>query len=262
MNIPRLTGIVDLTALQNAVALVLLSDDRLRCPVVTELKLHAESELHIDALWTLPRGAFAVTASGVEALADVTDQAQEPTGAGLLVEMPRALVKSPGVTGPPLVWQVPVVCFEERNANLSPGGNLVTAEQFAQFVFDILHLQSIFGLGTLQALDLGPAQDWLDQVGPGVYAWRATLQAVAGRTQTPRSAVSVATFAGGQCAIACADPQATVLYTLDGSAPVKANPSAVQYLGQFPVQSGQLVLTATWRQGQFINSEITGWTAP
>ena len=64
MNVPAIT-LVDEIALQKAIALILCSDSRLvNVPVVPEIKFLQESELALNAIWTMPRSAFTVTATG------------------------------------------------------------------------------------------------------------------------------------------------------------------------------------------------------
>lgn len=273
MNFPSIPGIVDLVQLQNAVALLLLSDDRLASvPILTELKLHMDNEIAVDALWTLPRAAIQVKPGTIDLFAAVVDTDPGnspsappggPTGIGVLVEMPMASVESPNVSGPPLTWDIPIVAIEERNTNLTAGiGQFIMAEQMAQIVADILHHQDIFEFGTLRASLIARAED-RENFHPGTNCWRVTLRSVRGRIQTQRSQIVSYAFAGGMCSLACADPVANILYTFDGTAPVKANPQALNYAqtGPFPVQSGMVVRAATWQAGK-LTSSINGAIAP
>lgn len=266
MNIPKLTGVVDLVALQNAITLLLCDDIRLvDVPILPEIKLQQESELQVDIMWTLPRSAFIVTPSGVTIGAGTG-----PVGAGILVEMPGAKTSSPGVSGPPTDWEINVVAFEERNTNLTPNVGIgLMSEQIAQIVKDILQLQNFgtfasspWGFGTLRANAswLNPAHDWM-QIKPGIVAYRVSFTSTSGVKQTPRSQPVVVSFNTGMCTLTCSDILAAVYYTLDGSLPVKANPNAKPYSAPFSVNSGQQVLAASRRTG-FISSEIWGNTAP
>ena len=260
ITVPQLPGITDLVALQNAITLILLSEDRLTdVPVLPEIRLHQESELFVDALWTLSRNAVNVSPTVVE----IQGEFGGKTGAGLLVEMPAAISHSPGVTGPPLTWEVGIVSFEERNINFTPvTGVGIMAEQLSQIVLDTLHLLSIRGFGVFQAASrvIAPAQDWMS-LKPGIFAYRTIIQATIARPQTARSKIATATFSGGLCTITCADPDATIIFTTDNTTPVKANVNAVPYTVPFPVTSGQIVLTGTWTPER-ISSEILGFTAP
>lgn len=266
MNIPQLTGIVDLVSLQSAIGLILLSDERLKdVPMLPEVKLLAESEQQVDVLWTLPRQAvrFLPTRMDVDAVVSDGDGAQK-VGCGLLVEMPSAASHSPAVTGPPLTWEVSIVAFEDRNTNfVNNVGIGIMAEQLAQLVLDILQLQQIAGYGTFQASSgkaIDVAHDWI-ALKPGIFAYRATVAATIGRNQTPRSADAKATFVGGNCTITCTDPNAEIRYTTDGSMPVKANPNATVYVNAFPVQSGDMILTGTFTPNK-INSSVLRFFAP
>ena len=279
MNVPVLPGIVDLVALQRIVAAILADDPRLAyVPVALEMDFYMENITTVDALWTLPRSAITLTPTGMVLNASATPG---PCGAGLLVEMPGATSDSPGVSGPPMTWDVNVVAFEERNANFlgansasQPGttvGTCIMSEQLAQLAQDVLHLQFIYGFGTLQSKSatVAPAHDWMQRC-PGIVCNRAALKAVVGRQQTTRTAAATPTITGGVCMIACADPLAAIYYTIDGSAPVAANvgqqnpgPSgtgAQLYTLPFAVASGTTVLCAARSPG-LILSPVRGATA-
>lgn len=269
MNYPQIPGIIDLVSLQNSLALLLLSDDRLKNnPVLTEIKLHLDNEIAIDALWTLPRAAIQVKPGTIDLFSAIVDTdggivAQGPIGAGLVVEMPKARVISRGVDGPPLAWQIRVVAMEERNTNLTANvGTFIMAEQLAQIVLDILQKQYLYPFGQITGIGtaISEATDYLE-LHPGINCWGATLEVENGRTQTPRSKNAVASFAGGMCTIACPDPAATILYTTDGTPACKANPSALPYQNPFPVQSGSVVIFGSWNAGM-LTSSITGAAAP
>jgi hypothetical protein len=270
MNIPKLSGVADLVALQNAIALLLCDDTRLaNVPIVPEIKFHEESDLQTDILWTMPRRNVTVSPTGVT-ISTVTGQ-PGPTGAGLMIEMPTANTQSTNVTGPPTDWEIGVVAFEERNTNLIPSNGIgIMSEQLVQIVKDILHLQNLgtfaaspWGFGTLRAkrLWMSPAHDWMQTLGPGIIAWRASFESTSGVKQSPRSAPVQITFSSGNCVLTCADNSAAVYYTTDGSLPVQVNANATLYSAPFAVSSGTQVLAASKRAG-YISSEIWGNTAP
>jgi hypothetical protein len=266
--------------LQNFVVMLLLDDPRLaNVPVVPEWKFHMESDQIIDILWTAPRTTFNVTPTGPIVLPDgsggnnAASQAPPLVGAGMLVEMPTIVSDSPGVSGPPRVWQLSVVSFEERNTNFLPGtGTCVTSEQYAQLVADILHLQFTFTYGTVQAKrDLvSPAHDWMN-LKPGIFAYRTLFQATVGIPQTQRTAPALVSFAGGNCTVTCSDSGAAAYYTTDGSCPCGANVNpfnpagvgATLYTTPFAVASGTLVLAAARNSaaGKTL-SPVNGATAP
>ena len=118
-----------LVALQNAVTLLLLNDPRLsNTPVVPEFKFQMESDQQVDILWQMPRSSFTVTPDHILVAPGNSggNNAQTPStqnlvGAGILVEMPEMETDSNNVTGPPGHWNVNIVCFEERNVNLTDG---------------------------------------------------------------------------------------------------------------------------------------------
>ena len=254
------SAFADLVYLQNALTLLLLDDPRLaNVPVLPEFKLYMESDQSVDALWTLPRSSFVVTPHGVS-IVDATDGGNNAAGsalcgAGLLVEMPGMDVDSPGVTGPAGTWEINVVAFEERNTNfLKDTGTFVTSEQYAQIVMDVLHLQAIFGYGTIAAKRsaLAPAHDWMTQK-PGIVAYRVSFSATAGRQQTLRSKTVAYSWTGDSLTLTCPDGGASIWYTLDGSMPVAANvlaenppgTGATLYTSPVAVPSGTTVLFAS-----------------
>jgi hypothetical protein len=264
MLIPILGGtITDLCYLQNAVTLILLDDPRLaNTPVIPQFLLQMESDQQVDILWQLPRSAFTVTPNHISIAPGnsggnnaVNPNPQGLVGAGILVEMPEMEVNSTNVTGPPGTWSVNVVCFEERNVNLTNGvGTGITAEQYAQIVLDNLQLQWIYQFGTLKTKSnsIAPAHDWMS-LRPGIMAWRTQLLAVTGRIQSTRSATVTATVSGGSCTLTCSDGGASMYYTFDQSVPCAANiqqnapagVGATLYTAPFAVTSGQTVLFAS-----------------
>lgn len=268
MNIPSLPGIVDLVALQNAVAMILMADDRLgTVPIIPEFKLHMESDIMVDILWTAPRSAFRVLSGSIAVEPGVSDTVQGPVGAGLLIEMPVAKCNSPNVTGPPLTWEINVIAFEERNVNLTPSVGIgILSEQLAQLVLDVLQLQAIWsgsgGFGTLRAAPtpLGPDHYWMN-LKPGITAWKTTMSTTLGRAQTARSANVAFTFGGGNVTLTCPEPGCEIRYTVNGSTPVKINPDSIIYTAPFPITSGQLMLTSSWVPGKLI-SAVAGGIAP
>ena len=276
MKIPQLYGITDLVALQNLVALILLSDDRLKnVPVLPEFKLYMESDLMVDALWTLPRSAFTVGPDGVTVNTQVNSGKVGPVGAGLLVEMVEGSLQYPDEPGPSINWEVNVVALEERNTNLTAGVGIgITAEQLVQVVLDILHILLIRDFGTFRAAPkpFAPAHDWMTMK-PGINAYRASLLSLNNRNQSQRPPPVNITFNAGVCSLATAYGTAdTIYYTQtpvpqDGSvvtnapAPVKANTTAQVYAGPFPVVTGDVVSAAAYTAGT-VQAPINTQTAP
>lgn len=258
MNIPR-SGLIDEIAVQKALALLLCDNATLaKVPVMPETKLLMESELLVDALWTLPRAAFTVTTDGWV----VNQGVSGLVGGGVLVEMPEMDTHSQGVSGPVATWRVGVVGFCELNTALVPGvGVGLTASQMCQAALDQLHNQNVYGLGTFvsdQAIRY--ARDWVD-LKPGVSAYRVTLTATVGRVQSTRSVPATVAFAGGNCSLECPDPGATIYFTTDGTVPAASNPSTETFSAPFSVRSGTTVMFMTEKAG-LINSQVHGATAP
>ena len=262
MKVPQIAGTSDVVGLQNAIALVLLADARLKdVPVMLEIHLHAEADAVVDMLWGLPRSSFTVTPDGVTI--NSTPSAGGRVGAGILIEMPKSSTSNPAVSGPPSDWDIEIVSFDERNTNLTPTVGLgILSEQLAQVVKDILHKLYIFTYGELVADKnwMTPAKDWMDMK-PGVFANRTSLRATVGVNQTPRSALVTLGFSGGNCSLTCADGSARILYTTDGTMPVASNSNAVEYSAPFAADPGVLVLAASSKAG-LNTSPINGATAP
>jgi len=269
IQVPKISGVVDLVWLQNMVAMLLLDDPRIVCPVVPEYKFLMDSDQSVDALWQLPQGAFTLTPSGVTINSGVSAGL---VGAGLLVEMPTATTDSPGVSGPPATWHVTVVAFEERNTNWLPQtGTCVAAEQYCELVVDILQNEAVYKFGTFQAERnwMTPAHDRMT-MNPTIIALRATVQATVGRTQTKRTPAVAITFSAGNCALLCADGAAAIYYTVDGSAPVRSNTNpdnaagvgASLYAAPFAVASGTVLAAARNAAAGTTLSAVAGATAP
>ena len=264
MNIPKLTNIVDEIALESAVSLILLDNAFLaNVPILPEIKGLIENSQMADVLWTLPRSAFTLSDTGWKINKDA---AAGLVGGGILIEIPEMNTDSPSVSGPPATWKIGIVGMVEVNTALVAGTGIgMTSSQLCQIALDQLHLQNIFGFGTLKAERgaITAAHDWM-QMKPGITAHRVTLSATIGRTQTKRSAAVSAVFGSSQCTLSCTDGSAAIYYVLNGvpgSVPVAANPAAILYAGPFNVNSGDKVLAAS-KSSVTILSEIFGYTAP
>lgn len=216
----------DYVQLQEDVTHLLLSAPPLeRISVVQFRKLRLESELSLDALWQTYRAGRC--------------------GAGILVEMPVVNVASPNVSGPAVNLILPLAVIEEPNTNFAPAtGTLMSAEEIAQIIFDLLHLQAIEGLGTLRANAIREAAEFP----PGLVAYRVELQLTAAGEQTARCAAPVISVAGGVATITTGTGGAEIRYTLDGSFPGASNPAALLYAGPFPVESGQIIRAGVTRE--------------
>jgi hypothetical protein len=263
MNVPILNnGIIDLVAVQNAITLILLDDDRLALvPVLPEIKLHQEADIMVDTVWTTPRSALTVTPNGVEV--NFAGDGKGPVGAGLLVEMIEAVCPANQLSGPPLTWKIHVVSFEERNTNLTPGTGIgIMSEQLAQIVLDALHGLFITGMGALQAsaAPIQPAHDWMT-LKPGLFATRTTVEATVKRQQRAAVVNVTGIWTVDSLALACTDGAAAIYFTTDGSMPVASNPNATLYAAPVSVASGTVVLAAARKAGSSI-SNILPFIAP
>ena len=268
MIIPKLPSIVDEIALQKSLALILADEARLAAvPILPEIKLLAESELLVDALWQLPRTAFKLTEDGW--VVNQTDPNVGTVGNGILIEMPEMDYDSPGVrNGSPATWKVGIVGFCEPNIAFTHGvGTNFTSSQLCQIALDVFQMLNIYGLGTFKTEQqaIKAAHDWVSMK-PGVSAHRLTITATVGRLSSQRSANVTAAFAGpvngiDTVTLSCSDGAASVYYTTDGSEPVASNNCATLYSAPFTVASGLTVKFASKKTG-LILSEILGAIAP
>ena len=227
----------DFVQLQNDVTLALLAAPALaNINVVQYRKLRLQSVVDFDVVWVAVRNGR--------------------SGAGVLVEMPVVNVTSPNVTGPAFNLIQPFAVLEEPNLNFAPEtGTLLSAEEIAQTIFDLLHLQAIEGIGTLQAVGIKEATDFA----PGLLAYRVEFKIIVGRPQTPRCLTPTITPGGGNATLTAASGD--IYFTLDGSFPAPSNPAAQLYAAPVPVVSGQVVRAAAFAAG-FNPSEIRRLTIP
>jgi hypothetical protein len=227
---------IDLIQLQNDVYGLLMSAPQLATVnIVQERRFIVQAELELDAIWQTVRNKC--------------------SGDGLLIEEPEVVCNSTGVTGPPQSVELSFVAFQNGDAAFTPagpgglaGGGLFASE-IEQFVIDLLHLQSVGGMGTIQITPRpsAPARDY-----PGINARRLKLLVTPRQTrQTPRCATITPTLAEGLLTLACATPGATIYFTTDGSFP--CNPA---------IAVDPLSVTAAVPAGTTINAASTPYAAP
>ncbi len=239
MSLPKLqtlANITDFNALQEDLLNALLNSPQLdKVNIIEERKFLLASDVEMSAVWQTQRNGCC--------------------GAGIIVEMARANVSTPNVTGPAFDLQFGFVVIEERNSNFTPGiGTFLMAEQIAQIIFDILHLMAIEPYGTLTAKNILPANDWLD-ADAGLAAQRATLVLKNPRKQTPRVGPVAIAIAEGFATLSCAtDPSATIYYTQDDSFPGGNNPAKEIYSEPFAVESGVVLRAAAVIEGKNISA--------
>ena len=238
MSLPLVTslpGLVDFVGLQHDLLHTLLSTPGLsQVNCIEERELFLQSEVEISAVWMTPR-------NGAQ-------------GAGIVVEMVKARVNEPNVSGPVFNLEIGCVAIEERNVNGTAGtGTLLTAEQIAQLVLDALHLYSIDGIGTLQAVGIEAAPDWIDP-DSGIIAQRARLTVKNPRRQTARAGRVGVQLSNGLYSLVPPAGAAEVYFTLatandagqwlEPGAPTSSNTNAgaMLYAGEsFTLASGQIM---------------------
>ena len=210
---------VNLVQMQADGAGALLSDGRLgSVNVVQYRKLRAQSEVDASAIYAVPRNGKA--------------------GAGVLMEMPTLVVPKPNLPGPSGQFVVTCVALEEPNMNMEPTtGTLVSAEDIAQIVLEILHGLVIEGVGALYADErpIVPADEFA-----GLVGYRITLRLASLRPQTERVATPTIVEQGLQVTFACATAGAAIYYTMDGSFPGPGNPEALRYASSFTMTGAVL----------------------
>ena len=250
---------IDLIQIQTDVFGLLMSAPQLRTVnIVEERKFMAAQEVKMDAVWQTVRNGR--------------------SGGGILIEEPEVVCDSPNVSGPPQSVQLSFVCFQNGEAAFTDVGSGLYAAQIEQLVIDALHLQTIGGLGSLQAKGKfsAPVREY-----PGINARRLRLAMSPFNTgQSPRTAGVSAAMNAGICALSCATGGAQIYYTLDGSFPVNSavaidpvsvtptepqgwaiNGASVKYAGPFPVGSGQVLRAAAYAP-QYNPGQILSLTVP
>jgi hypothetical protein len=235
--------VIDLVQAQKDLTAILLSSEQLRSVnVFSYREKRIQQETDYRKFLVTPRNGRA--------------------GAMVQVLMPRGLGKNPNVTGPVIDWEFGIVCHEMPAINMVPDtGTLLSAEELAQIVMDVLHQEADDKLGvfsvTSKAMD-----DEKEYVFPGCVAYRVSLIIVGKSLQTTRcapvqitvdsTAVTTTSCAAGTCALTCGTAGARIKYTLDGSFPAEDdanNPASTLYSGTFTLSSGDILRTAAYKTG-------------
>lgn len=163
-------------------------------------------------------------------------------GCGVIVELPEFNTLSPNVTGP----QGNIVCkflvLEDRMINEAPNsGTLRPANQVAQRILDLLHLDADDGAGTLAGRSIVKAKEW-----EPLHAEIVTFEIHNKRIQTPRVGPVTIAIADGSATLTCPTADARIYYTLNEGFPGSSNPAATLYEAPFPVASGQVIRSGAY----------------
>lgn len=183
-------------------------------------------------------------------------------GAMVFTLMPRGLGKNPNVTGPVIDWEFGIVCMEMPAINIvADTGTLLSAEELAQIVMDILHQEADDKLGTFSVTSRA-MDDEKEYVFPGCVGYRVSLVIVGKSLQTTRCApvaitvnsslITTTSCTAGTCMLTSTTPSARIKYTLDGSFPaedIANNPASTLYTGTFPLSSGDILRAAAYKPG-------------
>lgn len=217
----------DFVQLQEDLYHLLLSAPTLsRVNVNQYRKFRMQSELDFASLWQMPRNGTA--------------------GCGVLVAMPEVETAHANLPGPEFVTTVLFSVVEEPNLNFAPGGTLLSAEEVAQRVAELLHGYAggnwggaLFAKGPVIAAD----QEYPD----GLLAYRVTLHLRLVRDQVARVATPTATTGEANLTtLACSTEGAAIYYTLDGSFPGPGNPVAQLYGAPITPTAGQTLRWAAY----------------
>jgi hypothetical protein len=212
--------------LQNDMAHALLSEPWFEnINIVTRDKL-----LTTEALARLPDKTLAA-----EVLVYITPR-NGRKGCGIIVGVPEWSTQSPNVTGPQGDIIIPFLVLEDAMLNESPTlGTLKPADQVAQKIMDLLHLDADDGTGTLAAVGaaISPARDW-----EPLRAFNVRLKITMKRQQTARVGPVTIAIDAGLATLTCPTVGAQIYWTLDGTFPGLSNSKATIYSSPFAVASG------------------------
>ncbi|HRQ87213.1 MAG TPA: chitobiase/beta-hexosaminidase C-terminal domain-containing protein [Bacteroidia bacterium] len=170
------------------------------------------------------------------------------TGACIVVATLASDRLSTGETPTPVMdLAVVIECLEDVLVNAGPDGTGINAGELVARCVQLLHLSHFDDRFTgLRFDDRGGLAELLtNDAGLRGYAVRF----VAGFAVAPTCAPVSATFDAGLCSLACATPDASIYYTMDGSYPGSGNPEADLYLDPFPVSPGGEVRAAAQKEG-------------
>lgn len=188
-------------------------------------------------------------------------------GLTVMVCMPRGVCRTQNVTGPIIEWEFPVVVHEMPDVNIVENtGTLVSAEDGAQRVMDLLQLEADEKTGTFRVAQ-DAVRDEQEFVFPGCVGYRVNILLTAGRSQqTARCGPVVVTVGGvnvttpsvpaaqGACALSCPGTVGVrIKYSLDGSFPsedIANNPFSLLYSAPFTLSVGDVLRTAAYLPGQ------------
>lgn len=222
----------DFIRLQNDWAHVLLSDERLaKVNVATRdqiiesgSKLPDETIAAETLVYTAERNGF--------------------RGAGVIVERPTLLPRTPNVPGPQGDIVLEFLILEDPEENLAPmTGTGLGADQIGQTILDIGHIFTSQGDGVYRAESLRPARDW-----EPLRGYRAMLRIEQNRGQTDRVAYPQFSIAG---AVTILSPTggAAIYFTTNGSCPAPSNKNATIYSAPLTLGAGTVLRAAAFKSG-------------
>lgn len=178
-------------------------------------------------------------------------------GLCIIVMQMSARPETVEIPNPVLILQ-PIIRVLE-NPQLNETG--MTALTVARRVLRILHHYQPAGLASCLVADSPAIQAAEDPIAP--LAYDAAFRCMEGDSELvckvpcpviwPEDGVPTSD-APISVTIECEDPAATILYTVDGSAPYLRNAAAIQYAQPFTVDGPGLVRAAAWRTG-YITSD-------
>jgi hypothetical protein len=219
-----------LTQLQSDVFGILMSADVLANVNITQWrKLRVDAEVEWHTIWQGQRNGR--------------------SGAGIVVWMPTLRTEHANLPAGERV-RISITVVEEPNLNATPEtGTLISAEDLALAVKDLLHNQLIWGLAELVSQ---PEAIVEDQEFENLLAYRVNFELVLSRSKTARCDTPRIGDAGGEVTLTngANTPDADIYFTLDGTLPVNAaalnpitgvsvNPASQLYTAPIPIPSGE-----------------------
>jgi Chitobiase/beta-hexosaminidase C-terminal domain len=173
-------------------------------------------------------------------------------GSGILVCQPTANADNTNVTGPVLTWVFPIIALEHPGISFQPEtGTLLSAEQLAQIVLDIIQLYADEHLGTfnIQTPAIAPEKEFVFK---GCLGYRVNARVLGRSLQTGRCGPVTVTVNAGFATLSCVTSNSQIYFTLDGSFPgnnLAGNSLSQLYSTPVAVVSGQVLRAIAYAPG-------------
>lgn len=216
----------------------LLSDD-----VLADVAIVAEEEGVPENILEIGRGAMA-------------QRGTTKIGAAIVLQAPYEVPQNPDLPGAASLLLVAARVMERPLYNRNPDiGTLLTWSRIGRRVKQLLHKFSPHPDLRFVFHSMQPVVEQLEAEGEVQknYVF-AALTAVPEILRPARPTIAVA---GSTVTLACISPAAAVWFTVDGSWPFPANPSATLYIAPFPVAAGTVLRAAAFQAGEQASDAAT-----